>query len=237
MVDADAAGDLAQGELLGRGAGDELRGGGHQGVAEISVVVRLPPGRAPHGAVVPSPPMGSMRHAFPALLVLLAAAALAGRIHYDDADLKTAVRQAGAVVVAKPAEPPQRKVKIDITPKGKKPDAEKFPPYTRVLTRWEVVEVLQAEKRAGLAPKKVIEVDDADFSSQLDLHRRYYLEGVSKSPIYQRYAPRESKPDEPRRILFLEQTDGQWRFAMDGAAESLDARADVEAALAAKDKE
>ncbi len=177
-----------------------------------------------------------MRHVATAAVLSFAALAAAGQVHIDPAELKELVREAEVVVVARPADPLTRKTTIDITPKGKKPDAEKYPPYVRVKTRWEVVEIVRAPKDAGLAEKKVLEVDDADFGSQLDLHRRYYVEGLSKSPIYRRYTPRESKPGEPRRILFLEVSNGEWRFAMDGAAESLEARKDVEAALAEKDK-
>lgn len=149
----------------------------------------------------------------------------------EEVDLQTVVQAATAVVLAVPATPSQRSEAIAITPPGKRPDPEKYPPYVRRWQRWRVQEVLAGPPTlAG----QVLEVDEAHWQMQLNVHRRYYLEGVNKIPIYQAYSPSYragQPPGDPARIVMLAGKPGAWRMAADNALESPQQRPQVQAAL------
>ena len=143
-------------------------------------------------------------------VVALGSAALANRVHYDQITLEQLVQRSPTIVVAHVGEPPTQTTQLAIG----KPD-QKAPPFQRVQQRYVVDEVLRG---AATLKGRTILVDEANFSEQLELHKRYYLEGTSKSPIYDRYAPRRPARG-PRSILFLRGNDDALAFSADGAIE------------------
>lgn len=154
--------------------------------------------------------------------------------HHDEIELKDLVSRSTVIAIVEPATPATVKTEISIAPKGG--SIAKYPPYTRVRTRYVVKEVLHA-RGAKLEPGKTIEVDVADFDTRLTVHKRYYLEGVRKIPIYSYYSPQKPAAD-GAMIVFLSATgDGwsftsdSWEFAAAGAIEHLDTRKAVEALL------
>ncbi|MDH5181776.1 MAG: hypothetical protein OEY07_19105, partial [Gammaproteobacteria bacterium] len=96
---------------------------------------------------------------------------------------------------------------------------DSYYPFQFIVSTMTIVKVLRGEAIAG----ENVEVYPADFDSQVELHRKYYLEGISKSPIYQKYEP-VSRPQEGEQyIVFLRRTkDGHWSFFCLGAGEGLD---------------
>jgi hypothetical protein len=155
------------------------------------------------------------------------------KTHYEDVSLEEAVAQSDVVVVAAPAEPARRGVVVDITPAGKKKNTEMWPPFTRWLSRWVVREVLQEVLRDAqqLQVGDLVEVEAADADSQLELHKKYYVEKISKSPLYRRYTPPSDESAAPSRILLLRRHDGGLRFAVSGSIEIIERRGAVEALL------
>lgn len=162
--------------------------------------------------------------------------------HYQGVPLERVVQRCDVVVVAVPADPPRRTVEVDITPAGQKKNKEKWPPYTRSFSRWTVREILLDAAPTSLVgaqrtpPKKplqvgdVVEVESANARSELELHKKYYVERISKSPIYEQYVV-DGESADPARILLLERDDKSLRFAVAGAAEFVEHRAAVEALL------
>jgi hypothetical protein len=139
-----------------------------------------------------------------AVVLLWSAEAHLTQVHYQDVGLEEVVKGAGAVVVARWLEPKTAEEKIPIVPEGQKPDDAKYPPYRRIKYRFEVVELFRAPASATtLKVKQTIEVDQANFSQQLNLHRRYYLENVGRSPLYSRYTPSADVWKADKVILFL----------------------------------
>ncbi len=149
----------------------------------------------------------------------------------EDMPLEVVLEASSAVVLAVPATPSQRVDAIDITPNGKHPDPEKYPPYKRHRQRWLVQEVLLG---APALVGQVLELDAAEWQMHLDVHRRYYVEGVNKIPIYREYSPSypyDRPPKEPARIVMLMGGPGTWQFTADNSVESVRERPRVEAAL------
>lgn len=147
--------------------------------------------------------------------------------HHDEIELKDLVARSNAIVIVEPATPATVKTEITIAPKGG--SREKYPPYTRIRSRYVVKEVLHS-RGAKLEAGKTIEVDAADFDTRLTVHKRYYLEGLRKIPIYTYYSP-QKEPAEGAAIVFLSGSSDGWEFAAAGATEHLDTRAAVEALL------
>lgn len=154
------------------------------------------------------------------------------KTYYEDVTLEEVVARSDVVVVAAPAEPARRGVVTDITPAGEKKNPE-WPPFTRWLSRWVVHEVLLDMLRDAqrLQVGDVVEVEAADADSQLTLHKKYYVEKVSKSPIYPRYTPPLEESAVPSRILLLRRRGDGLRFAISGGIEILERRDAVEALL------
>jgi hypothetical protein len=167
-------------------------------------------------------------------------------VHVRAASLQQIVDDANLIVLARPADPATRTEVIDITPEGAAPDPEKYPAYRRVVSRYRVLDVLspreetpgqhqplsaeEARTRLG----RIIEVLPAHDHQSLDLHRRYYVDLISKSPIRLRYKPR-SLTDEAGApvILFLRAPDDVGRFSLvvGRAMEGAGARPEVERLL------
>lgn len=167
-----------------------------------------------------------MNRAFTTAVLLTSLEAFTSE-HHDELELKDLVSRSSVIAIVEPATPATVKTEISIAPKGG--SSEKYPAYTRIRTRYVVKEILHAQG-TKLEPGKTIEVDAADFDTRLTVHRRYYLEGVRKIPIYSYYSPQKPAAD-GAAIIFLSHSSDGWEFAAAGAIEHLDTRKAVEALL------
>lgn len=136
------------------------------------------------------------------------------------------------VVVATPADPPHRVVKISIVPKGKRP-SKAYPPYRQQLHRYRIEEVLFGEAAAGTE----IEVETTSGVT-LEAHRLYHVEKISKILPYDQYESSLTDDDrkgDPRRILLLRRFgDGPWQFARDISEEPVRLREKIVSLLASR---
>lgn len=149
-----------------------------------------------------------------------------GRTHYEDVTLESMVQQCTLVAVVHPADPAT--IIAELPLKGQDGIAAK--PFRHTVHRFVVDEVV-AHRQAGPGPVPgaVIEVEGANVGTQLTVYSLYQLEGIHKSPIYERYVggPTTPDPKDPRRIVFLntmKRADGAgtgYRFVVDDAVESL----------------
>lgn len=152
---------------------------------------------------------------------------------HDQIDLAAVVKRSALIAIVEPATPPTKKSEIAIAPKGG--SKEKYPPYQRIQHRYVVKEVLSNRSGRKLVAGKTIEVDVGDFDTRLTVHKRYYLEGVRKIPIYSYYRPAE-RPDGGEgsgEIVFLSGSGDGWEFTASGAIEHVALREQVEALLKA----
>ncbi|MDP3501920.1 MAG: hypothetical protein Q8S33_16400 [Myxococcales bacterium] len=149
---------------------------------------------------------------------------------HDQIELSDLVRQSSLIALVEPASPPTKKTEIAIGPKGG--SKETYPPFTRVQQRYVVKAVLKNEAGKKLAEGALIEVDVGDFDTRLTVHRRYYLEGVRKIPIYSYYTP-SPPPDAGAAgsIVFVQRSGESWEFTASGAIEHAGMRSTIEALL------
>jgi len=148
------------------------------------------------------------------------------QVHYRAISLEQVVARSELVVIATPAGE-RRNVEVPI--------GGDAPAFGYSEHPFSVSAVLKGELRAS--EKETLWVAGANLEQQFGLHKRYYLEKISKSPIYSRYEPKRA-PGEGARVLFLRRTEFRGApkvaFTVAGASEHVEARAAVEALLAPK---
>lgn len=128
-------------------------------------------------------------------LVLWPGEAHLSRVHYREIALEQLVQWSQLIVVAKP-HGARRTTEV--------PVGADAPPFTVVEHPFEVSEVL----KGSLHPKEKEQlwVAGAELNSQFSLHKKYYVDRISKSPIYDSYEPKQA-PGEGARLLFLRRTE------------------------------
>ena len=123
-------------------------------------------------------------------------------MHYEETKLQSLVEDSQLVVVARVLDPIRTLVEVPIAPKGAAADQEKYPPFNAAVLHFSVVETLYADRKVELPAK--LDVVSETLDQRYSLHVRYYVEGVSKSPIYRRYEPKAGAVAlEPGTLLVL----------------------------------
>jgi hypothetical protein len=141
--------------------------------------------------------------------------------------LPEVVQRTLSVVVAKPLGDVKTKISV----------GSDLPEFVRVDGKWEVTEVI-VDETAKLKRGSKILVHDANAAVRLRVHRELHRSGTARQFLTHRYQPIAEPAKKEPRILFLRQGDGagwpDWAYAIEGAAEGLDAMHDVRAALVPK---
>jgi len=167
-------------------------------------------------------------------VALAPGAGQANKVYNRSITLEDLVRGSTYILVVQKTKPFAKKITVDITPKGKKPNKKKYPPYVYTRHRFQVVEQLYPparvmKKRAkdpnALVARKIW-IEPAYADSNLHLHRLYHLKRTRKSPIREFYAvPLISKrplPPAKGTIVFVHQVKkGVFRYVVNGATERL----------------
>ncbi len=146
--------------------------------------------------------------------------ATASQVHMQALPLKDVVSSSRAVVIVRSVDVPNDVVSIAVS------EDPEVPSFTFSLRHFEVVEVLRSPGDA-ISKDQRIRVGPADLEDRMSLHQRYYVDGISKSPIYFSYEGSLSKGADPaQRVLFLRPCSlaGQsyWCPTASGAEESTD---------------
>lgn len=159
--------------------------------------------------------------------------------HYRGITLEQLVERSDLVLIVKASRPARRQIQVPIGG-GPKP----APAFVRVLSRCDVLGALSRDGAELVGT--TLEIDGAHWQQSLSMHKSYYLQGLSKSPIYERYQPAEplaapdadAAPEGTPFLVFLRRGDRDgatgFAFTVDGATEHLGRRAAVEALLAAR---
>jgi len=164
--------------------------------------------------------------------MFLALGAQAGQVHTESVTLEELIREAGAIVVVKPAPgKPRTEGSVDITPAGKPRDPRRYPPFQFVIHEYEVVKVLKGD---DLRPGKRLRVYPADYDTELSVHRNYHVKGISKHWISRGYEPKQPPTGTSTEslVVFLDRSGARWSFAAEGAVESMALGDEISAALA-----
>lgn len=170
-------------------------------------------------------PHAHLRIAAVALLggLLWPAEAHLSRVHYRSISLEQLLQWSTLVVVATPAGA-RRATEIDI--------GSGAPAFGYAEHPFRVTEVL----KGSLQDKEKAElwVAGANLGRRFSLHKRYYLDKVSKSPIYDSYEAKKD-PGEGARVLFLRRTEFEGKpkvvYTVMGAEEHADQRAAIKALM------
>lgn len=174
------------------------------------------------------------------------------RVRYDEVPLPRLVHASHGIFVVRPADPPTRIERVTILPEGSAfagrnrppyyeppyhdpdpgPHGDKnYPPYPRGWHRGHVLAVLKA--LPALVLRDPLEICEADSGSREELHRRYYLLGHRKSPIYEAYRPAREIRAREERLVFCTQRGGRLGLTVAEAFETIERRSEVEALIAA----
>jgi hypothetical protein len=138
------------------------------------------------------------------------------QIAYRYIDLKELVKQSALILVVSRTEPDSsEEIPIDAT--------GKHPPYRRYKNHFHVLEVLRngTELKIDKGPISVLGANDDD---QYFIHQSYYLQGVSESPIYDAYKPKNAADATGDLLIIFLNTrpDGQLQFSVESAIESIE---------------
>lgn len=132
------------------------------------------------------------------LLLALVPPALASQVFYETLTRAQVVEQSPVILRVEPTGAAARILTVPMVgPNGP------VPPYQTHVDRMRVVEVLRAPAGTLKAGQEV-EVGPPEMDDQLHMHRRYHVEGVSKSPMFGRHE--SGLPPEAtrgRHIVFL----------------------------------
>lgn len=160
-----------------------------------------------------------------ALITLLPREAIVGRVHPSNLSLAEVVRRSDIIVIAAPVVPFRSDKQLRLP--GRTPDRKPVPAMTYSLRRFKVNEVLAGRdairrdgSRLGLKRGAVIDVRDADFSVNADLHEAYYVRGESRSYVKDVF-PTDIDLDRHSGPLLLlltyEQRDNVYEFRCSGS--------------------
>lgn len=139
------------------------------------------------------------------------------QIFYDEISLADVVRSAGYVLLVRAADPPARTETIAIDRPSR--EGGQCPPFTMNIARYEVLEVLYARGYDDAEePSGIVEVASANWELELDLHIGYYVNGMSKSPLYYEYKSR-GRTNGDTALLFAVMSSRGLAFAAVGSLE------------------
>lgn len=152
------------------------------------------------------------------LTVVITQEAYMGQVHEESITLSDLVRDADSIFVADKLDPFMTCKDIEI---GE--DRTKYPPFKKAEYHFKVREELIAPKGVSMTGKDII-VALADSDADLEMHRRYYLEGAQKSPIHRSYETGAGQND-AALIIFLKHSGGNnFIFVAHNSYESLKKR-------------
>ena len=144
-----------------------------------------------------------------------------GQVSWHGVTLERLVAMSEVVVVARRADPPFEQVSVPIDELGT--DGTPCRPFTYQRARFGVEQGLQ-----GDAQEEILEVDPADCAWRQQMHRDYYVIGLSTSPVHTRFEGPPVEGDGPR-VVFAHREEGRLAFPVSGAEVAID---QVDAVLA-----
>ena len=142
--------------------------------------------------------------------------------------LEQVIENSSVIAVVKKGEPP---FIVEEVPIHK--DRQKFPPFKKSIYLFEITDILYKNDSAhqatfsqnvSLSPGDTIKVLQADYDKELDLHKRYNLEGDMKTIEIGHYKDYDMKLEKSKEcIVFLcyNQNEKMLEFTADGSIEAL----------------
>ena len=141
------------------------------------------------------------------------------QVHIEDISIEDLVGYAQYILVVEKEEPFMNKETITF-------ENPKCPNFEKISNNFKVIEILKSMDE-NLKIGDSIKAFQAFTQQKMELHKKYYLEGESKSPIYPEY---NSKSDfeSPQLIIFL---NSEHEFASIHAYEDISKKGEIEKIL------
>ena len=120
-------------------------------------------------------------------------------------------------------------------------DKQKFPPFKKTISLFEVVDILYKNDNVDPAvfSGKTIKVLPAEYNRELDLYKRYHLEGAMKTAPINRYKGYDEKLEKSNEcIVFLRynQNEKMLEFTSFGSVEALKEKNEIVKSLVIRGK-
>lgn len=151
------------------------------------------------------------------------------QVYMEDVTLKELIQITSFIIVGRKTVPFEIREIIDITPPGKSADKDRYPDFTKIKYNFQITEVIykkdnghdQNEKTIEVGTK--IEISPAEQDLNLEMHKKYYLDGEAKSWESRNYNTTAGFNHSEELILFLNVTgQNSYCFAVGNAYETLD---------------
>ncbi|MBU1077720.1 MAG: hypothetical protein KKH98_10530 [Spirochaetes bacterium] len=136
--------------------------------------------------------------------------------HLEKISLSEVIKRSSYILVVEKQSPFEviKKIKIH-------KDTKKYPPFEHAVFYFQVIEELYNKDTQSLKNEK-IKVLPPDLKDRLYLHKKYYLEGSSKSPIYLNYETKADFYKSKKLIIFLgSKEDGSYLMTVSGGYEKI----------------
>lgn len=152
---------------------------------------------------------------------LLPQEGFAGQIHPRYISLEDLVRRSDLIVIARPESPFITEKMIPLA-KGRK----RAPPFRLVTCHFQVIETLI--HGWGPVPARIA-VSAADWESDMEVAKQYYLKGISKHVVREYYESKTAPQDPGKQpvILFLYYRSESAEFVAQGGYESVEMKRTV----------
>jgi hypothetical protein len=156
----------------------------------------------------------NLKKYFILLFITFTGLTYSNQIFYDEIPLKRVVEMSEIILQVKRSFPIEHTKEIPVIGINKRfPD--KMYPFREISYNFTILKVLMNSSKRELKPNDNISVLEAFNSEKRSIHERYYLEGVSKSPIYETYKTKvniyDVKKTEEKYIIFI-RTTGKDRY-------------------------
>ena len=162
------------------------------------------------------------RFTFAVVFTLLPQEGFMGQIHPRYIALEDLVQRSDLIVIARPESPFITEKMIPLA-KGRK----RAPPYRLATCHFQVLETLY-NAWANVVPTRIA-VFPADWESNFELAKQYYLKGLSKHVVREYYESKTAPQDPGKQpvILFLYYRSESAEFVVQGGYESVEMKRTV----------
>lgn len=172
------------------------------------------------------------------------------RVHFEENSLERLILTSSNILLVSKAASFSTNTMMSILPKGSQyegknnepfyeppysdydasPQLDKnYPPFRVNEHHFKVVSVLKNSSE-NLHENNEITVVEAHTGAQLSLHRRYYMEGIRKSPIYSSYKPSidiDSLSSHDIFIIFIDEYENIYQYSAINAYERLELKDEI----------
>ncbi len=122
----------------------------------------------------------------PVVLLVFVSVAPASQVFLEQISLDRLVRSSDMILVVRPLAPFYTAESIKVPGENKREHSRSIPDFTTAACNLEVLRVIRNRLDKNVEGARIA-VYPANTGDNLYLHTRYYAEGISKSPLFEKY--------------------------------------------------